>query len=228
VHHVAVCLIRLSTNAAAPMAFDTRGVNVTHRAADPYLAKCTTAAQESLPYAAGAGAAWIVHAFERGGRHMKLHLRFAGMLTLALACAFTLGLRAQETRTETKIKGDDAKTVIYTGCVQPGSETQSFILAKAVPIRRTTVSEEPTGTSGVITTTTSTSYALVPSESVELQPHLGHKVEITGVMTTGDVKKETKTKTEGGETRTEERIKGDSAMPQFRVISVKELADSCS
>ena len=158
---------------------------------------------------------------------MKIHMRFAGMLTLALASAFTLGLRAQEVKTETKIKGDDAKTVTYTGCVQPGSETKSYILAKAVPIRKTTVTEETTGTSGVVSTTTTT-YALVPSESVELQSHVGHKVEVTGVMTTGDVKKETKTKTEAGETRTEEKIKGDGAMPQFRVLTVKQLAESCS
>jgi hypothetical protein len=159
---------------------------------------------------------------------MKLHMRFAGMLTLALACAFTLGLRAQETKTETKIKGEDAKTVIYTGCVQPGSEAKSFILAKAVPVRRTTVTEEATGTSGVVSTTTTTTYALVPTENVELMTHLGHKVEITGVMSSGEMKKETKTKTEAGETRTEEKIKGDGGMPQFQVLSVKELAESCS
>jgi hypothetical protein len=160
---------------------------------------------------------------------MKVHMRFAGMLTLALACAFTLGLRAQETKTETKVKGDDAKTVTFTGCVQPGSETKSFILAKAVPIRRTTVTEEPTGTSGVVSTTTNTTYALIPTESVELQPHVGHKVEITGVMSSGgDMKRETKTKTEAGETRTEEKVKGEGPLPQFRVLTVRELAESCS
>jgi hypothetical protein len=159
---------------------------------------------------------------------MKFHVRFAGMLTLAVACAFTLGLRAQETKTQTKIKGDDAKTVTFTGCIQPGSETKSYILAKAVPIRRTTVTEEPAGTSGVINSTTTTTYALVPSESVELQPHVGHKVEITGVMSSGgDVKKETKTKTEAGERRTEEKVKGEG-LPQFHVLTVRELAESCS
>jgi hypothetical protein len=158
---------------------------------------------------------------------MKLQMRFAAMLTLAFATAFTLGLRAQETKTETKVKGDDIKSVTFTGCVQPGSEAKSFILAKAVPVRRTTVTEEATGTSGVVTTT-STTYALVPAESVELTPHVGHKVEITGVMSSGDMKKETKTKTEAGETRTEEKIKGDGSMPQFRVLTVKELAESCS
>ena len=159
---------------------------------------------------------------------MKSHMRFAGMLTLALASAFTLGLRAQEIKTETKIKGDDAKTVTFTGCVQPGSEMKSYILAKAVPIRRTTVTEEPIGTSGVVSTTTSTTYALVPAESVELQSHVGHKVEITGVMSSGDLKKETKTKTEAGETRTEEKIKGEGPLPQFHVLTVRELAESCS
>jgi hypothetical protein len=159
---------------------------------------------------------------------MQVHMRFAGMLTLALASAFTLGLHAQEAKTQTKVKGDDAKTVTYTGCVQPGNETKTFVLAKAVPIRRTTVTEE-TGTSGVVSTTTSTTYALVPSESVELQPHLGRKVEITGIMNSGgEMKTETKTKSEAGEKRTEEKVKGEKGLPQFHVLTVKELGESCS
>jgi hypothetical protein len=54
-------------------------------------------------------------------------------------------------------------------------------------------------------------------------------VEITGVMSSGgDIKKETKTKTEAGETRTEEKVKGEGPLPQFRVLTVRELAESCS
>jgi hypothetical protein len=144
-------------------------------------------------------------------------MRFIGATTLALACAFGLGAQAQETttKTETKVKADDAKTVTFSGCVKPGSDAKAYILEKAVPIRRTTT-EEVTGTSGVVTTTTSTTYALVPGESVELTGDVGHKVEVTGIMVpAGDMTKETKTTRE-------------TAFPQFRVLSVKHLPETCS
>jgi len=157
-------------------------------------------------------------------------MRFIGATTLAFACAVGLAAQAQETttRTETRVKADDAKTVTFSGCVKPGTEAKAFILEKAVPVRRTTT-EEATGTSGVVTTTTTT-YALVPGESVELTGDVGHKVEVTGVMVpSGDVTKETKTTREtAAGTRTEETVKREGSLPQFRVISVKHLAESCS
>ena len=156
-------------------------------------------------------------------------MRFSTTVAFAVACAFAMAVHAQETRTESKVTGGDIKTVTFTGCVQSGTETTSFVLDKAVPISRTTVTEQPTATSG-ITTTTTTRYALVPGERVELQEHVGHKVEVTGVMMPGGtVKTETKTKAENSrETRTEEKVKREGPLPQFRVISVKQLAESCS
>ena len=155
-------------------------------------------------------------------------MRLIATLTLALTCGFAMTPQAQESRSKTKIKGEDAKTVSFTGCVQSGTEARSYVLNQAIPIgRTTTVTQEPTGTSGVSTTTT---YALVPGERIELQQHVGHKVQVTGVMVGGDVKKEMKTKRESsGETRTEERTKVEKgSLPQFRVISVTHLAESCS
>jgi hypothetical protein len=157
-------------------------------------------------------------------------MRFIGATTLAFACAVGLAAQAQETttRTETKVKADDAKMVTFSGCVKPGTEAKAFILEKAVPVRKTTT-EEATGTSGVVTTTTTT-YALVPGESVELTGDVGHKVEVTGIMVpSGEVTKETKTTREtAAGTRTEETVKREGALPQFRVISVKHLPETCS
>jgi hypothetical protein len=84
-------------------------------------------------------------------------MRFIGATTLAFACAVGLAAQAQETttRTETK-KVDDAKMVTFSGCVKPGTEAKAFILEKAVPISRTTT-QEATGTSGVVTTTSTRS-----------------------------------------------------------------------
>lgn len=139
---------------------------------------------------------------------------------IALGCA--VALHAQDattttTTTKTEVKSDVAKAVSYSGCVQTGTEARSFVLAKVVPVGRTTTTE--VGTTGT-TTTTTTTYALVPGEKIEFQPHVGHKVEVTGIMIpAGDAKTDTTSKAERP---------GDSAMPQFRVISIKEVADNCS
>ena len=152
-------------------------------------------------------------------------MRFIGATTLAFACAVGLAAQAQETTTRTTVKSDDAKMVTFSGCVKPGTEAKAFILEKAVPIRKTTTTQEATGTSGVVTTT-STTYALVPGESVELTGDVGHKVEVTGMMVGGETETKTTRESTSG-TRTEETVK-QGVLPQFRVISVKHLAETCS
>jgi hypothetical protein len=145
-------------------------------------------------------------------------------VTVASACALGLTVQAQE-KTKTEVKGA-AQTVTYSGCVQNGAETQTYILDKAVPVSRTV--SERTGTSGVVTTTTTT-YALVPGEKVELVKQVGHKVEVTGIMIPAGEKVEAKTKIErehGKDTKITETSKG-GILPQFRVTSIKQLAESC-
>jgi len=152
--------------------------------------------------------------------------RMFASFAVALGCA--VALHAQDTTTtttRTEVKGNEAKTVTYSGCMQTGTEPRSFILAKVVPVGKTT----EVGTSG---TTTSTTYMLVPAEKVELQQHVNHKVEVTGLMIpAGDSKTETKTKVEregAPDTTTKETVKSENAMPQFRVISIKSVAENCS
>src|SRR5215510_14593113 len=145
----------------------------------------------------------------------------------AVGCSVALD-HAQDTKTTTttKVDGKNAQTVSYTGCVQTGTETRTFILNKVVPVSRSTT----TGTTGS-TVTTTTTYALVPDQKVELETHVGHKVEVTGMlMSAGDSKVETTTKVErddAPDTKTKETVKSDNAFPQFRVLSVKNLADKC-
>jgi hypothetical protein len=130
---------------------------------------------------------------------------------------------AQTTESKTKVKAEHGKTVRYTGCVQTGTETRTYILENVVPIAKT----ETTGTAGATTTTT---YALVPEGKVELQQHVGHKVEVTGVLVPagkGETKYKAKTKGEGSEQETKGEVKRGPT-PQLRVIAVKPLAESCS
>jgi hypothetical protein len=159
-------------------------------------------------------------------------MRFVTSIAGAMLCA-SLGVHAQDTKTTTKTKtsADDGKIqqVTYIGCVQSGTETSRYVLDKVVPVT-TTKTTGVAGTSGAMTTT-STSYILVPGEKVELQTHVGHKVEVTGMLIpAGDWKTETKTKIEReGEkdTNTKVTTKGDSDRPHFRVISVKQLSEPC-
>lgn len=150
-------------------------------------------------------------------------------VTCAVGLSFGLTVSAQDTsvKTETKTSGAAAKTVSYTGCVGAGTETKTYVLNKVVPVTRTS---EAVGTNGV-TTITETSYMLVPSETVEIQQHVGHKVEVTGTMIpAGDSKTETKTKIEredAKDTTVKEKTKTDNAMPEFRVTAIKDLAERC-
>ena len=136
---------------------------------------------------------------------------------------------AQDTtvKSTTKTSGGEIKTLSYTGCVGAGTETKTYVLNKVVPVTRTTESVGTTGT----TTITETSYMLVPGETVEIQQHMGHKVEVTGTLIpAGDTKTETKTKIEredAKDTTVKETTKTDNAMPQFRVTAIKDLAEKC-
>ena len=157
-------------------------------------------------------------------------MRFVANVTVALSIAFAAGLHAQEVKSKTRVKGDNVKAVTYTGCLQTGTESRSFILDKVVPVGQTTKTEA-TGTSGEVTRTTTTTYALIPGERVEFQNMVGHKVEVTGVLLSGDTKTETKTSIEREgqkDTKTRDKSKTDNGMPQLRVTSIKHLADSCT
>ena len=152
--------------------------------------------------------------------------RYALALSMALGIAAAAHAQETTTRTTTKTEGGKGQVVTYTGCVQTGTETKSYILDKVVPVGRTTT-VGPTGT-----TYSTTTYALVPGERVEFQQFVGHKVEVTGVMVpAGESKTETKTKIEregAPDTNIKEKTKSDHAMPQFQVTSIKHLADRCS
>jgi len=157
--------------------------------------------------------------------------RSIGAFAVAIACSCVIGVTAQETKTttETKTEGAKATTVSYTGCMQTGTETRSVVLAKVQPVSSTT--ETAVGTGGVATTTTTTTYALVPAEKVELQTHIGHKVEVTGMMIpAGESKTTTETKVErddAPDTKSKETVKTNAPLPQFRVTSIKDTNERC-
>jgi hypothetical protein len=153
--------------------------------------------------------------------------RFAAVV-FALGCSVALAnAQDSKTTTVTKVDGKAPQTVTYTGCVQTGTEARSFVLNKVAPMTSSTTT---VGTSGS-TTTTSTTYALVPDQKIELETHVGHKVEVTGMMIpAGDSKVTTTTKVDrenAPDSKSKNTVKRENAFPEFRVLSVKNLADSC-
>ena len=161
--------------------------------------------------------------------------RFIVAFSVALAGAAIL--QAQDAKSTTVIKSDDGKTVVYTGCVQSGTETKSFVLQNAIPVKETKT-ETSVGKSGMpeTTTTTTTSYMLIPGEKVDLTQNVGHKVEVTAMaIPAGDdrskVQTTTTTKTEVDgqstqKTQTTEKV-APTDLPQLRVVSLKHLSDRC-
>jgi hypothetical protein len=100
------------------------------------------------------------------------------------------------------------------------------VLDKVVPVTKTTTTETPTSS----TTTQSTSYVLVPGESVTVQEHVGQKVEVTGTLIPGgNTRTETTTRTDredAPDAKSRTRVETKNAMPEFRVTSIKNIG-SC-
>ena len=156
---------------------------------------------------------------------MRIAMSITGVM---LACGLVVHAQDTTIKSTTKTSGPEAKTVSYTGCVGAGTETRTYVLSKAVPVTRTT---ETVGTSGSVTTT-ETSYMLVPGPTVEVQEHVGHKVEVTGTLIpAGDSKTQTKTtidREDGPDTKVKEKTKADNAMPRFSVTSIKDTGERCN
>ena len=153
-------------------------------------------------------------------------MRLITSVGFALACT-GLVAHAQETKTktETRTSGGQAQTVTYTGCVATGTQAKTFVLDKVVPVTRTTTTETPTSS----TTTSSTTYVLVPGDTVQVQEHVGKKVEVTGMLIPGgNSRTETTTRTEredAPDTKTRERTESRNAQPEFRVTSIKTIGE---
>ncbi len=77
--------------------------------------------------------------------------RSIAALAVAVGFSMAIGVSAQDTKTTTvtKTEGAKAQTITYTGCVQNGTETRSFVLDKVMPVGRST--ETTVGTTGATT-----------------------------------------------------------------------------
>jgi len=156
-----------------------------------------------------------------------------------LAACAAAAVYAQDTtiKSETRIKADDAKVLTISGCLGggPTNFTLSNIVAAAAPSDKKD-DRKTVGTAGLLD-----SYVLMPRDGLALAPHVGHRVELTGVVvppaTKGDddakieVKETTQVQRENApdsktETTTRARIaRGSEA--QFAVASLKMISPVC-
>jgi len=153
--------------------------------------------------------------------------RFSTTVALALGCAALMvpSISAQSTETKTRTKTEHASVVTYTGCIASNAgQTRTYVLNNVVPTERTTTQRIDGST------TTTTTYALVPESSVQLEPQIGHKVEVQGVLVEaghGDATVKSKTEVNGKDTKTKTEIER-GPYPQLRVMSVKPLGENCA
>ncbi len=158
-------------------------------------------------------------------------IRVTTAAMFALAWVFAVAVLAQDTKTKTKteVKGNAPQVATYSGCIEAGTQSKTYVLSHPSPVSRTTTTET-TGTGGV-TTTTTTQWELVPDQTVTLQEKMGQKVEVTGVMLPGGSSKTKKTteieREHAPDVKVQERTKTEHALPQFRVTSIKYLPEKC-
>lgn len=153
-----------------------------------------------------------------------------------LALAATSLVAAQDTtiRSETRIKADDAKVITLTGCLSGGPTT--FTLTNAMPVEANKPSDKPIGTSG-----TASAYLLTPREGVTFAPHVGQKVEVSGVIVAAagpggkeaqvEVRERTEIRRDGApDARSEATTKttiARGATDRFSVASIKLVSPVC-
>lgn len=157
--------------------------------------------------------------------------RFLTMTATAASLALTLGVHAAaqqipsqtaqpaaSMQDQTKAKAEHAQAT-FTGCLQAGTEAKSYILDQAAPAK----TGEAVGTTGELAN--ATKFDLVASDQVNLQEHVGHKVEVTGTISAA--KPDTKAMAPAPSEKPGAKME-KAATPQLHVSSIKQLADSCS
>ncbi len=99
-----------------------------------------------------------------------------------------------------------------TGCLQTGSEPNTYIL------NNVSMSRSRTGGTPNEMARTETSYKLIPEGNLDLKDHIGHKVEVTGML-----KKEEKS----SEYSSSSSPSGMSQTPELRVSSIRHISEKC-
>src|SRR5688572_933436 len=95
-------------------------------------------------------------------------------ISLTLACCIAFAVAAQAPSTETKGQGKD---VTLSGCLQAGTEPNTFTLKNVTYTPVAGSETRPPELAKV-----DTEYRLAADANVNLKNHVGHKVEVTGMI----------------------------------------------
>jgi hypothetical protein len=166
---------------------------------------------------------------------------------VAAAFVSVVGVAAQSAKPAPRT-GDaarDPKTLTLTGCLQQGADSATYTLTNVAvdPGASATGGKSATaGTSGGAAAaagsaaTTTDVWTIVPAK-VDLKPHVGHRVQVTGAAT-GEpagsaMKSETKAagtgQTAAGTVKSEQSAKGELIVGAHKltVTTVKHIAETC-
>jgi hypothetical protein len=163
-------------------------------------------------------------------------VRTISSCVLALFAAAAVYAQDTTIKTETRIKADDAKVLTISGCLGGGPTSFSLSNVVAASPGDKKDNRKTVGTAGLLD-----SYVLMPRDGIALAPHVGHRVELTGVVVPPatkddddakiEVKERTQVQRENApdsktETTTKARIaRGPEA--QFAVTSLKMISPVC-
>lgn len=140
------------------------------------------------------------------------------LMTLILLLAGSLALTAAQSGQQS-IPQQQEREITLTGCLRAGSSPNSFMLDNATPSEMSGQSEyhsEGQSSSPSELARTETDYMLIPEGRVDLQSHVGKKVEVKGEMIGS-----------GAETTTTQPTERGGSQPQVMVRSIREVAQSC-
>ena len=161
--------------------------------------------------------------------------RMSSLCTTAAMLLAAAALSAQDAAQTPAAKADkmDKKSVSFTGCVQAGSTAGIYQLTNAMPAM---AGKTGSGAMERGNMDHQMSTLMLTGTDVDLAPHVGHKVTVTGTMSGhmkgkmgGDDKVDDKMKDDKDDKTKSEKMGMDhSAQGSFNVKSVTMVSSTCS
>jgi hypothetical protein len=142
------------------------------------------------------------------------------MSAAIMFAAVTMAAQDPADKAAGKMEKMDKKAQSFTGCVQAGSAPGTYQLTNAMPAMASDTSSASKADMGTI---------MLSATDVDLAPHVGHKVTVTGTMSGkmkhGDMAKDDK----AAETdKTTPAMESTGAMPSLKVKSLAMVSTTCS
>jgi hypothetical protein len=136
-----------------------------------------------------------------------------------VALSLALVLSAQSQSSGHKSHNAKGNRITVTGCLQAGTEPNTYVLNNAMGVIRGKSGKTPSQMAR-----TEDTYKLVPEGNLDLKSHVGHKVEVTGM-------EEMMGSSSAGSMRSESSSSSgaESGMnaPELRVSKIRHISDTC-